>query len=221
MGSSAYARVAVNQARGIYYKEFLPRSPLENIKAFFKGSRATRARKHNDVLRQAGFPAPNNLAWGKLPGDREYLFSSAVPGQGVTSWVRGELATRSGKSLHLRRALLFGLGEFIGQLHAAGFTHGDLRTSDVLAEQNGDCFNYFLIDNERNKQQRPAAGCDMLRNLMQLNMLLPSEVSNTDRMRVFVKWREQMAELNDVEAKLMAIESWRWAMKRLDKKGLL
>lgn len=221
VGSSAYARVAFNQNAGIYYKEFLPRSLLESVKAMVKGSRATRARKHNDILREAGFPAPNNLAWGKLPGAREYLFSSAVPGQGVTSWLREDLAERSGKALQKRRSLLYGLGEFIGKLHASGFIHGDLRTSNVLAEEAGESFNYFLIDNERNKQQRPAAGRDVLRNLMQLNMLLPADVTNTDRMRVFVKWREQMTELNTVEAKLLAIESWRWAMKRLNKKGLL
>ena len=221
VGSSAYARVAVDESTGVYYKEFLPRSPLETLKALFKGSRATRARQQNDALREAGFEAPQNLAWGSLPGGREYLFSTAVPGQGVTTWLREELVQRQGEQLQLRRTLLRQLGTFIGRLHAQGFTHGDLRTSNVLAEREGDDFRFYLIDNERNQQSLPAAGKDVLRNLMQLNMLRPGDISNRDRMRFFRTWREQMPQLNEPEAKLMARESYRWAYQRLRKKGLV
>lgn len=221
VGSSVNARVAVQEKDGVYYKEFLPRSPLETIKAIAKGSRATRARRHNDALREAGFGAPMNLAWGKLPGGREYLFSTAVPGLGVTRWLREELRERRGDSLQQRRKLLSGLGDFIGQLHAAGFIHGDLRTSNVLAEQREDTFRFSLIDNERNIQRLPSPGRDLLRNLMQLNMLPPADISNTDRMRFFSHWRQQMPELNDAEARLLAVEAYRWAARRLRKKGKL
>ena len=221
VGSSAYARVAVDEASGVYYKEFLPRSPLEALKALFKGSRATRARQQNDALREAGFETPQNLAWGSLPGKREYLFSTAVPGQGVTTWLREKLVQRQGEQLKLRRKLLRQLGAYIGRLHARGFTHGDLRTSNVLAEREGEDFQFYLIDNERNQQSQPASGRDVLRNLMQLNMLRPDDISNRDRMRFFSSWREQMPQLNEPEAKLMARESYRWAYKRLSKKGLV
>lgn len=219
VGSSVNARVAVDQSAQVYYKEFLKRSPLEALKALLKGSRATRARHNNESLRAANFATPVNLAWGSLADGREYLFSSAVPGQGVTTWLRETLVDRHGESLTLRRELLSGLGAFIGRMHNAGFTHGDLRTSNVLAQRNGGAFDFFLIDNERNQQRQPPAGRDVLRNLMQLNMLLPTDVSNTDRMRVFVQWRKQMPNLNREESRLIAIESWRWAMRRLRAKG--
>ena len=221
VGSSAYARVAVDESAGVFYKEFLPRSPLERIKALFKGSRCTRARLQNETLRDAGFDTPVNLAWGSLPGGREYLFSSAVPGNGVTAWLREELVSREGESLTLRRCLLRQLGDFIGRLHAAGFTHGDLRTSNVLAARDDQGFHFYLIDNERNRRDTPAAGKEVLRNLMQLNMLRPGDISQRDRMRFFLRWRKQMSHLNDAEAKLLARESYRWAHKRLRKKGLV
>lgn len=220
MGSSVNARVAVNAAEGIYYKEFLPRGPLEWFKSQVRGSRATRARQQSDRLRKAGFTAPYSLAWGRLPRHREYLFSNAVPGKGVTTWLREELSDRSGEALAQRRRLLACLGEFVGRLHAAGFVHGDLRTSNVLAEPTEAGFDFALIDNERNSRRQPAAGRDILRNLMQLNMLLPTDVTRTDRMRCFLRWRKQQADLTDAEAKLLALESWRWAMRRLAKKGL-
>jgi len=221
VGSSVHARVAWQRDQGLYYKEFLARSPLESIKALLRGSRATRARRQNDALRAAGFSAPLNVAWGKLPGGCEYLFSSAVPGRGVTQWLRGELTQRQGESLRMRRALLFSLGTFIGRLHAAGFIHGDLRTSNVLASRQEGEFTFALIDNERNCRQQPAAGMKLLRNLMQLNMLLPSDLTATDRMRFFTAWRTEMPELSVPEARLLGVEAYRWAMRRLRAKGKL
>ena len=54
---------------------------------------------------------------------------------------------------------------------------------------------------------------------MQLNMLLPSDLSNRDRMRFFCAWREQQADLSQAEAALLARESYAWAMRRLRAKG--
>ena len=105
-------------------------------------------------------------------------------------------------------------------MHAAGFTHGDLRTSNVLAHYTeDDQFRFALIDNERNVLTNPPAGRALLRNLMQLNMLLPADISNRDRMRFFVEWRQEMTDLSREEAKLLALEAYQWAMRRLGAKG--
>ncbi len=221
MASSVNARVACDGDQGVFYKEFLPRGPLEALKALFRGSRATRARQQNDALLSAGFQAPTNLAWGKLPGVREYLFSTAVSGAGVTEWLREKLTQRSGDALLLRRELLCSLGSFIGRLHAAGFIHGDLRTSNVLAQRYKDEFNFSLIDNERNICKQPAPGRGMLRNLMQLNMLLPSDITRTDRMRFFIYWQREMTDLSPLEAKILGGRSYQWAMARLGAKNKL
>lgn len=217
--SSIYARVASDATGKVYYKEFLPRSPLETVKAALRGSRATRARKNNDALRIAGFNAPENLAWGKLPKRREYLFSSAVPGMGVTHWLRHELVQRSDEPLRLRRKLLHSLGAFVGTLHAEGFIHGDLRSSNVLADYHEGKFRFSLIDNERNTRGLPPPGRAVLKNLMQLNMLLPEDITCTDRMRFFCNWRRQQPHLNSIEADILARESYHWAVKRLEAKG--
>jgi hypothetical protein len=221
VASSRFARVAFHRERSLYYKEFLPRGPLEVPKALLRGSRCSRARRNSEALLAAGFRAPANVAWGRLPGRREYLFTRAVAGEGVTTWLRSRLAERSGEALATRRRLLRDLGSFIGRLHAAGFVHGDLRTSNVLAEQTADGFRFALIDNERNRHSVPAPGRGLLRNLMQLNMLPPAELSRTDRMRFFCRWRSEMREMTDIEAKVVAAEAYHWAMGRLFEKGQL
>ena len=221
VASSGMARVACHLEDKIYYKEFLPRSPVEKLKALVKGSRATRARLNSEALLRAGFQAPESIAWGKLARGREYLFSYAVPGAGVTQWLRSKLNQRDPESLALRRQLLRELGVFIGRLHATGFIHGDLRPSNVLAAKYEDKFQFSLIDNERNLRQLPPPGKLLLKNLMQLNMLLPSDITRSDRLRFFQAWHSQMRDLSEVEARLLAVRAHQWARRRLQAKGKL
>jgi serine/threonine protein kinase len=215
--SSHFARVARNQQQQLYYKEFLARSPWDRFKALLRGSRARRARLHGDALLRAGIDAPENIAWGKLPGGSEYLFTRAVGGETVTAW----LAQDRELSRVMRRQLLAELGQFIGRVHATGFVHGDLRPGNVLARHNGDRFLFTLLDNERTVQRLPPPGRMLLRNLMQLNMLPLQVLGRTDRMRFFRAWRRQMRDLEPIEAKLLAAEAYQWALQRMYEKGTL
>lgn len=212
--------MACNEEQQLYYKEFLPRSPVESLKALFRGSRGKRARVNGEVLRWYGIDAPENILWGRLPGGREYLFTAAAPGEGVTRWLRVTLAERSEQNLRQRRQLLHALGSFIGRVHATGFIHGDLRPGNVLAALQDGRFQFTLLDNERLVRKVPPPGRMLLRNLMQLNMLPHADLSVTDRMRFFCAWRRQMRDLSPVEAKILGAEAYHWAMRRLYEKGL-
>lgn len=217
--SSGFTRIARNPERGIYYKEFLPRSPWESLKAMLAGSEASRARKNSEALLLAGFEAPANLAWGKLPGGGEYLFSSAAQGDDLTTWLKRNLAEKHGEQLIIRRQLLRDLGIFIGRLHNTGFLHGDLRPENVLADLRQGRFLFTLIDNGRTVQKLPPPGRMLLKNLKQLNMLPLQNLSRTDRMRFFRRWRRQMRELSPIEAKLLAAEAYLWAMRHMKEKS--
>lgn len=221
MHSSAYTKVACHSENQLYYKEFLPRSPWESIKAGVRGSRATRARNNGDALLLAGIDAPANIAWGALPKKREYLFSTTAPGQGVDYWLRDKLTGRAGEQLLRRRQLLDALGTFIGRIHATGFIHGDLRPGNVLTALEHDRFCFTLIDNERLARKIPPPGRMLLRNLMQLNMLPPSVLSQRDRMRFFTAWHRQMRDLSEIEARVLGAQAYHWAMRRMYDKGQL
>lgn len=217
MGSSAFARVAVNRQRQLYFKEFLARSSADSLKALVKGSRATRARVNSDALLLMGIDAPQNVCWGTLPGGREYLFTAAAPGEDVSHWLRHSLAERTPELLRLRRQLLQALGTFVGRVHATGFIHGDLRPGNVVVTLQQDQFRFTLINNERTVRKIPTPGRMLLQNLLQLNMLSLADLSRTDRMRFFRAWRRQMRELSPMEAKILAAEAYRRAMRRLRK----
>ncbi len=219
-GSSS-ARVAVHSAAQVYYKEFTTRSPMAQVKALLFGSRATRLRKHGNALLYAGIEAPASLAWGKLPGGREYLFTRAAAGQDIASWLQEALAERSGETLALRRKLLEDLGVFIGRLHATGFVAGDLQATDVLADLRENRFQFTLINNENTIKMLPPSGRKLLMNLVQLNLLPPQTISRTDRMRFFAGWRRQMRELSSIEAKVLAAEAFHEAMRQMYESGKL
>ena len=67
----------------------------------------------------------------------------------------------------------------------------------------------------------PPPGRMLLQNLMELNLLPPSSLSRTDRMRVFVGWRRQLRELSPIEAKVVAAEAFHGAMRAMYERGQL
>lgn len=215
MPCSAFSRVAVNAQLQLYYKAFLPRSPLERLKSLLRGSRATRARRNGDALRDSGIEAPLNVIWGPLPGGREYLYTVALAGRGVDAWLRDLVRGSGADAMRQRRRLLEDLGVFVGRLHASGFVHGDLRPGNIVARREYDRFRFALLDNERNRRLRPPPGRLLLRNLMQLNMLPLAALGHTDRMRFFRAWRRQLRDYTDLEAKVLGAEAYRWAMRRI------
>jgi hypothetical protein len=221
VSSSASTRVAVHHELGLYYKEYVARSPAESLQALARGSRATRARINGEALLLAGIDAPATIHWGQLPGGTEYVFTIAVPGADLNQWLRNRLAEKTGETLRLRRQLLHALGTFIGRVHATGFIHGDLQPNHVLVALQQDQFRFTLINNERNARKTPAPGRWLLRDLLELNMLSPGVVSGADRMRFFRAWRRQMRELSPIEAKILAAEVYRRALRRLRQKGQL
>ena len=214
VSSSAFTKVAVNREQQLYYKEFLPRSPADAMKAIASGSRATKARINADALLLTGIDAPESVHWGSLPWGREYLYTIAAPGERVDYWLRQTLADRAGTALLTRRQLLRALGTFIGRVHATGFIHGDLRPGNVLAAQLADNFRFTLLGNQNNTRKNPTPGKLLLRNLVQLNMLPLADLSRTDRMRFFRAWRRQMRDVSEIEAKILAAEAYQVAMRR-------
>ncbi len=213
--SSPFTRVAFNPKRQIYYKEFLRRSPAAKLKGQVKGSRATRARLNADTLLLMGIDAPHSVLWGKIPGRGEYLFTVAAPGERMDRWLCETVAGHDTEKLRLRRQLLHALGTFVGRVHATGFIHGDLRPENILAAVVQDGFRFTLMNNGRNTRRIPTPGRLLLRNLIQLNMLPLADLGRTDRMRFFRAWRRQMRDLSSVEAKILAVEAYRRALRRL------
>jgi hypothetical protein len=206
VSSSSSTKVSVNRQQQLYYKEYKTRSPAESLKTSIRGSRATHSRMNSEALLFAGIDAPECIQFGKLPRSREYFFSKAAPGLGINHWLRHQLVTQTRHQLCRRRRLLRALGTFIGRVHATGFIHGNLSPDNVMVALHHERFRFTLIGNEHNSRKIPPPGKMLLRNLMELNSMPSVDLSQTDRMRFFCAWRQQMRGLSPVEAKILAAE---------------
>ncbi|MDX1735692.1 MAG: lipopolysaccharide kinase InaA family protein, partial [Halioglobus sp.] len=218
VASSPYNRVAHHRELGLYCKEFVPRSPAERLRGLLRGSRATRARRNGAQLMYYGFRASRPLHWGRLPGGTEYIFMHAAPGMDINEWLR-ELDGSDAQTLRRKHELLRALGRHIGRLHATGFIHGDLRPGNIIAEEADNSFRFTLLDNELTTRHSPPPGRSILRNIMQIDLVPAEALSATDRMRFFSAWRSQMRHFTPVEAKVVAREAHRWALRRMALKG--
>ena len=136
------------------------------------GRRALRAFRMGRALTLAGFGAPEALLIGRRGGEGVLVTRDAgVPP--LLDALAG--AGRAGK-----RRLLDVLGTAVGRLHAAGFVHGDLVPSNVLASADGVVF----LDHERTRRGRLLVWWGARRNLVQLGRFVVRGVSLADRVRV-------------------------------------
>jgi len=222
VASSINAQVSYSASKAAYLKIFLARNKLESLKAILRGSRCYRARKNGEFLSSSGFNTPSCSCWGKLSNGREFMITQASAGTGVTQYLREQLNTdKSPQGLKHKRLFLCELGTVVGQLHLAGIVHGDLRTSNVLTEFDGERYTVYFIDNERNSHHRTIPLALIKKNLVQLNMLLPTELSKTDRWKFFLAYSAAYPRFTTAEIKQLATEIYLTAMNRLRKKGKL
>jgi tRNA A-37 threonylcarbamoyl transferase component Bud32 len=182
------AVAATTEGPPVYYKEFLPRSRFEAIKAMVRGSRCDRARRQADILRAAGLPTPAILCWGK--GRKNlFLISRGFGGTGFFHYVKthftGPLTPAQIKE---KRLLLHRAGALIGAMHSKGIVHGDLRQNNLLVRKEGKDFLLSLIDNESNRRWPFIPCARIIGNLTQFAICSDNLLSRTDLLRLFAAY---------------------------------
>jgi tRNA A-37 threonylcarbamoyl transferase component Bud32 len=200
----------------VYIKLHLHRSVIDFIKHLFRDSRARRAFKASIMLRRNGLDCPEPLAllekyWGPF---RSGLFAalrvctgSILVTEGIPDCVQlhthiNRLAAEGTQGAETeRRTIVRELGAYVGKMHRDGIFHGDLRTGNILLQNDAGQWRFYLIDNERTRQftvvpRRPLRGRLAVKNLVQLNMF-QTLILNTDRMRFLKTYNEQMKLTDD------------------------
>lgn len=207
--SSINAKVAYNYQASVYYKEFLPRDRWESIKAALRGSRCKRAVAMASTLASFDFNTPKVICSGKIDFQRDYLITEAVNAAGVASYFASYLrASRSAKTIAWKRKVIEHLGCEIGRLHQEGFIHGDLRPNNVLIEYGNSTPTFHFIDNERTRFWRGTLPEKLVRkNLIQIGMLFPVDISRTDRLRFYQAYQKQYSRFGELDNTFSFVES--------------
>jgi tRNA A-37 threonylcarbamoyl transferase component Bud32 len=193
--SSDYTRVfkcnvsANGQSPALYLKQYLYRSMLDFAKHLLRPSRAKRAYNASLVLHKNGFDAPaimglferrlGPFCTGNLLLTEEVANAKSMP----------QLLTDMGRSSDdnaraAKRALIRAFAKTVGQMHAKGIFHGDLRLGNVLVVKEPENWRFYFIDNERTRKFHRLPARLRLGNLIQVNMIRHG-ISNADRLRFF------------------------------------
>ncbi len=184
-----------------YAKIYFTRSPLDRLKGLVRGDRCSRAVDANNALIANGFKAPPVLFYGRAEG-HPYMITRALPGMPLREFLRAQPADAD--ALRLRRTVLRNLGTEVGRLHAAGFSHGDLRAGNVLIDTSEPTqMQISFLDNEGTERHRQLPEYWAIKNLAQLNMEGPTRATRTDRLRVFQAYCRQRGLPRNTQQRLL------------------
>jgi tRNA A-37 threonylcarbamoyl transferase component Bud32 len=130
----------VGSAGGVVVKRFNLRKPANLLKDLFRPSRALRAFRKAYHLETLGLPTPRPLAAAEQRVLRcllrSYLVTEEVPGA-------RDLGRYLARVPRVESAVVRQLAELVGRLHAEGFSHRDLKETNLLLDPAG---RVYLID---------------------------------------------------------------------------
>jgi tRNA A-37 threonylcarbamoyl transferase component Bud32 len=197
--ASDYARVFTGHVKAdgrtfhVYVKQYLYRSVVDRLKHLVRTGRAMRNHRASVMLTRYGFLCPLVIATAchrpglaHVPGLRSLPFclaSTTVTSAVTNTTPMGEYFYQL-KDTSRKRAFLTTLGKEIGRLHGRQVFHGDLRTGNVLVQEDGDSWRFWLIDNERTCQFSSLPARRRVKNLVQIHLFV-EHLTLADRWRFF------------------------------------
>ncbi len=202
-----------------YLKLFLPRSRWEPLKDALRGSRCERAIREGRYLRRLGITTPEVIASGRVNG-QDWMVTRGLEAIGLGVYFYAFLKRpQSASRLHWKRRVIVELGTFVGKLHRQGVVHGDLRLNNILIDIHAEEPTFILIDNERNSHYRSKIPLGLIKkNLVQVNMILSSTITRSDRLRFFLAYQKSFTVL-PARASELVLAVQRKTVERLSKKN--
>ncbi|MCP4451109.1 MAG: hypothetical protein GY809_06585 [Planctomycetes bacterium] len=197
--ASPYARVFTGDAQAagrtlaVYVKQYLFRSVIDRLKHLVRPGRAMRNHAASALLTRHGFFCPVVIAtacrrpWlARVPGLRSLPFclASATVTLALSQTTPMNEYFGQLKGVSRRQAFLTVLGREIGRLHGHHIFHGDLRVGNVLVQEDGDSWRFWLIDNERTCQFLTLPTARRIKNLVQIHLFV-RDLTHADRFRFF------------------------------------
>jgi hypothetical protein len=164
----------------------------DDVKDVWRVSKAVNALRASIGLAEDGFVVPRVIAAGELRRvrrlQRAFLLSEEVAWKPLPRLAEDLARDSNAVTRELRRGVAAHLGAEVARFHRRGWVHGDLVATNLLVDGASPSRICFL-DNDRTWRVRlPWRQLLERRNLVQLNRLLLAGVSNSDRLRFFVRY---------------------------------
>ena len=177
-----------NQEQELYLKTYYCLDMVERTRSLFRCSKALRALKQGEALRQEGFRAPLAIAAGEQRKHRllrkAFLLTAEVDGTLLPAFLKDRFQSADAGWCTEKRIYLRQLAVEVARLHERGFVHGDLTPYNIMVRTEGAGAAFFFLDNDRTRRYPSWLGHWLWkRNLVQLNRFQLPGIQLHDRIR--------------------------------------
>lgn len=174
----------------VSYKRARRRGWLHRLKERFRRPRALRSWNRGREFLRSGIATAKPVCivvprgfWNR--GDCYVATEWIAGGRKLDQYIHQAATLPGDRKRRMLRTLAETLGHTIGRLHAAGFSHRDLKEENIIVQTNGDAVSVYVIDLDGAAKYRRVPWKRRIRDLsrMFISVLALQEASRTDYLR--------------------------------------
>ncbi|MEW6377852.1 MAG: lipopolysaccharide kinase InaA family protein [Thermodesulfobacteriota bacterium] len=180
LSKSKEGRICVKQFR---YPRFWDR-----LKETFRTSKGLRAWISGNGLRTRGIASPKTLALverkiGLTRRESFLAMEASETDQEMDRYILEGLG-----DVQEKRYFIKTFARWLSCLHERNLYHRDMKTCNILVSENGETWNFYLLDLEDVLLDEKVDERKLFKNFLQLNTSTPKNISTTDRFRFFKEY---------------------------------
>jgi len=169
-------------------KQFSSPSFWRRVKEHFRRSKGLKSWRSANGMRARGLPSLKVLALAERKGwfgPRESLLFMEVL-EGAQEMDRYLL--RGFQGLDKKRLFIMAFARWLARLHQMPLYHRDMKTCNILVSEEGEMWNFLLLDFEDILLDEEVNWKKLYRNFLQLNTSTPRVMTKVDRYRFFKEY---------------------------------
>ena len=169
-------------------KQFSSPSFWRRVKEHFRRSKGLKSWRSANGMRARGLPSLKVLALAERKGwfgPRESLLFMEVL-EGAQEMDRYLL--RGFQGLDKKRLFIMAFARWLARLHQMSLYHRDMKTCNILVSEEGEMWNFLLLDFEDILLDEEVNWKKLYRNFLQLNTSTPRVMTKVDRYRFFKEY---------------------------------
>ena len=155
------------------------------FKEHFRRSKGLRAWLAGNGLRARGIPSLLPLAFVERKNWLGLIETFLVMEAHEMSRELDRYILEGFRDVREKRRFIKTFARWLSHFHRMNLYHRDMKTCNILISENGETWDFHLLDLEDVRLGKRVGEKDVFRNLLQLNTSIPNTISRRDRLRFF------------------------------------
>lgn len=169
-------------------KQFSSPSFWRWVKEHFRRSKGLKSWRAANGMRARGVPSLRVLALAKRKGwlgpRDSFLFMEVLEG----AQEMDRYLLRGFQGFDKKRLFIMAFARWLVRLHQTHLYHRDMKTCNILVSEEGETWNFLLLDFEDILLDEDVSRKKLYRNFLQLNTSTPRVMTKVDRYRFFKEY---------------------------------